>query len=55
MNPLGLQKKSKFSSNLSKSTVNFPQISQKNKKTISIIHESNNNSFLKNRDLYQSM
>ena len=55
MNPLSLQKKSKFSSNLSKSTVNFPQISQKNKKTISIIHESNNNSFLKNRDLYQSM
>ena len=54
MNRINLQKKSKYST-MSKSTINFPKISQQNKKMISIIHEPIDNSLLKNKDIYQSM
>ena len=54
MNRINLQKKSKYST-MSKSTINFPKISQQNKKMISIIHEPSDNSLLKNKDIYQSM
>ena len=57
MNPINRQKQLRFQSGLSKSTLNFdfPSISQKNKKQISIIRETKENPVLKKHEIYQSM
>ena len=57
MNPINRPKQLRFQSGLSKSTLNFdfPSISQKNKKQISIIRETKENPVLKKHEIYQSM
>ena len=57
MNPINLPKQLRFQSGLSKSTLNFnfPPITQKNKKPISIIRETKENPILKKHEIYQSM
>ena len=57
MNPINLPKQLRFQSGLSKSTLNFnfPPITQKNKKPISIIRETKENPILKTHEIYQSM
>ena len=54
MNP---PKKSRFYNTMSKSTLNldFPQIPSKNRKDISIIHETGENPYSKKRGIYSSM
>ena len=57
MNPNNHTRLTRFHPGISKSTLNFnfPPISQKNKKQISIIRETKENPTLKKQEIYQSM